>query len=98
MPGVNCEACHGPGAKHVSLMDEEETEQGRQAMANPIPIDPHVCGLPAASHSVPDAVEWRSNEASIYGDDPPWLPGAGVRIRGQLPQAELDGYGQVHGH
>jgi hypothetical protein len=35
MPGVSCEACHGPGAKHVGLMDEEKREQGRLAIFNP---------------------------------------------------------------
>ena len=40
MPGVNCEACHGPGAKRVSLMDEEKTEQGRQAIFNPSRLSP----------------------------------------------------------
>lgn len=35
MPGVTCEACHGPGAKHVALMDEEKTDQGRLAIFNP---------------------------------------------------------------
>jgi hypothetical protein len=35
MPGVICEACHGPGAKHVALMDEEKTGQGRLAIFNP---------------------------------------------------------------
>jgi hypothetical protein len=40
MPGVTCEACHGPGAKHVSLMDEEKTEQGRLAIFNPRRLNP----------------------------------------------------------
>jgi len=40
-------------------MDEEETEQGRQAMANPIPIDPHVCGLPAGE----SLCSWRGGVA-----------------------------------
>jgi hypothetical protein len=40
MPGVNCEACHGPGAKHAALMDEEKTEQGRQAIFNPSRLNP----------------------------------------------------------
>jgi len=40
MPGVTCEACHGPGAKHVDLMDEEKTEQGRLAIFNPKRLNP----------------------------------------------------------
>jgi hypothetical protein len=34
-PGVACEACHGPGAKHVILMDEDSREEGRQTIFNP---------------------------------------------------------------
>jgi cytochrome c554/c'-like protein len=40
MPGVTCEACHGPGAKHVDLMDEEKTAQGRLAIFNPKRLNP----------------------------------------------------------
>jgi hypothetical protein len=40
MTGVSCEACHGPGAKHVSLMDEEKHEQGRLAIFNPRRLNP----------------------------------------------------------
>jgi hypothetical protein len=30
--GVTCEACHGPGARHGELMDEEKNEEGRAAV------------------------------------------------------------------
>jgi len=40
MPGVTCEACHGPGAKHVDLMDDEKTELGRRAIFNPSRLNP----------------------------------------------------------
>lgn len=40
MPGVTCEACHGPGVKHINLMDEEKTEQGRLAIFNPSRLQP----------------------------------------------------------
>ena len=40
MPGVTCEACHGPGAKHMDLMDEEKTAQGRLAIFNPRRLNP----------------------------------------------------------
>jgi hypothetical protein len=33
--GVDCEACHGPGAKHAELMDEEKNAEGRLAIFNP---------------------------------------------------------------
>ena len=40
MPGVTCEACHGPGANHVKLMDEEKIEEGRLAIFNPKRLNP----------------------------------------------------------
>jgi len=38
--GVDCEACHGPGARHSELMDDEKNEQGRQAIFNPRSLGP----------------------------------------------------------
>jgi len=40
LPGVTCEACHGPGAKHVDLMDAEKRGQGRHAIFNPRGLNP----------------------------------------------------------
>jgi Cytochrome c554 and c-prime len=34
-PGVTCEQCHGPGAKHVTAMRSGQIEEGRRAMLNP---------------------------------------------------------------
>lgn len=38
--GISCEACHGPGALHVELMDEGKTEAGRSAIFNPAGLSP----------------------------------------------------------
>jgi hypothetical protein len=38
--GVHCEACHGPGAKHAELMDDEKNAEGRQAIFNPRNLGP----------------------------------------------------------
>ena len=38
--GVDCEACHGPGAKHADLMDAEKNSEGRQAIFNPGTLGP----------------------------------------------------------
>lgn len=38
--GVDCEACHGPGAKHAELMDAEKNAEGRQAIFNPRSLGP----------------------------------------------------------
>jgi hypothetical protein len=35
IPGVTCEACHGPGATHVQAMREGRVEDGRAAILNP---------------------------------------------------------------
>lgn len=32
--GADCEACHGPGARHAELIDEETNAEGRQAIFN----------------------------------------------------------------
>lgn len=40
IPGVTCEACHGPGAKHVAAMKAERTEQGLKSILNPGELKP----------------------------------------------------------
>ena len=40
IPGVSCEACHGPGARHAALMDEEKNAQGRLAIFDPARLSP----------------------------------------------------------
>jgi hypothetical protein len=34
-PGVTCEQCHGPGARHVAAMKAGKIEEGRRAILNP---------------------------------------------------------------
>jgi mono/diheme cytochrome c family protein len=34
-PGVTCEQCHGPGAKHVAAMKTGKIDDGRRAILNP---------------------------------------------------------------
>jgi Cytochrome c554 and c-prime len=34
-PGVTCEACHGPGARHVKAMKADEEESGKSEMLDP---------------------------------------------------------------
>ena len=38
--GVDCEACHGPGAKHADLMDADKNTEGRQAIFDPGSLGP----------------------------------------------------------
>ena len=40
VPGVTCEACHGPGASHVAAMNMGEQEQGAHLIMNPSRLDP----------------------------------------------------------
>ena len=40
IPGVTCEACHGPGAKHVSAMKAGRIVEGRAHVLNPARLDP----------------------------------------------------------
>jgi hypothetical protein len=35
LPGVTCEACHGPGAKHVAAMKTGDIDQGGKSIFNP---------------------------------------------------------------
>ena len=38
--GVMCEACHGPGYKHVQAMEAGEIELGKRSIVNPGNLDP----------------------------------------------------------
>lgn len=40
VPGVTCEACHGPGASHVAAMNSGQQELGTQLIMNPSHLDP----------------------------------------------------------
>jgi len=40
VPGVTCEACHGPGASHVIAMNSGQPEPGAQLIMNPSRLDP----------------------------------------------------------
>ncbi|MGO9087936.1 MAG: multiheme c-type cytochrome [Candidatus Sulfotelmatobacter sp.] len=40
VPGVTCEACHGPGASHVAAMNSGQQEEGAQLIMNPSRLDP----------------------------------------------------------
>lgn len=40
IPGVTCEACHGPGARHVSAMRQKQIRPGSQAILNPARLTP----------------------------------------------------------
>ncbi len=39
-PGVSCEACHGPGARHVAAMKSGDIELGLKAIVNPARLSP----------------------------------------------------------
>jgi hypothetical protein len=39
-PGVSCEQCHGPGAKHVAAMKAGKIEEGRRGVLNPGRLSP----------------------------------------------------------
>ena len=40
IPGVTCEACHGPGAKHVTAMRAQRIKEGLRAILNPGLLSP----------------------------------------------------------
>jgi len=40
IPGVTCEACHGPGARHVDAMRQKQVKRGLQEILNPAHLGP----------------------------------------------------------
>src|SRR5215510_14332049 len=40
IPGVTCEACHGPGAKHVAAERRKQIKLGSQTILNPARLSP----------------------------------------------------------
>jgi predicted CXXCH cytochrome family protein len=40
IPGITCEACHGPGADHVAMMKAGQRELGLASILNPGRLDP----------------------------------------------------------
>ena len=40
IPGVTCEACHGPGREHVEAIQGGRLEEGRRAIMDPRKLDP----------------------------------------------------------
>lgn len=40
VPGVRCEACHGPGRAHAEAMQQDREEEGLAAIVNPAPFSP----------------------------------------------------------
>lgn len=39
-PGITCEACHGPGARHANAMRQNQIEEGQAAILDPALFDP----------------------------------------------------------
>jgi hypothetical protein len=39
-PGVTCEACHGPGRRHVDAIEQRRREEARQRILNPRKLEP----------------------------------------------------------
>jgi hypothetical protein len=40
IPGVSCEACHGPGAQHAAAVQAEDFEQGKKLIFDPHGLSP----------------------------------------------------------
>jgi len=40
IPGITCEACHGPGRKHVEALEQKKLGPALEAILNPAKLDP----------------------------------------------------------
>ncbi len=64
-PGVTCEACHGPGAKHANAMRQNQFDEGKAAILNPAYFDPirlvDYCG--ACHRTTMDVIATKDNTA-----------------------------------
>jgi hypothetical protein len=67
VPGVHCEACHGPGQEHVNLIMAGQIVQARKAIFNPTSLTPtssiDFCG---ACHRTTMDVILREAEPGAY--------------------------------
>lgn len=67
IPGISCEACHGPGAKHVRAMRNNQIDEGLRDIFTPVPLSPveqnDFCG---ACHRAPlDVAAIKATSAPI---------------------------------
>ncbi len=72
IPGVTCEACHGPGAKHVAAMKAGKVEQGLRSILDPGQLNPvdqvDFCG--ACHRSYVDVVLSKTFGMPIFASSP----------------------------
>jgi len=72
IPGITCEACHGPGAKHAAAMKEGRIVDGLAQVLNPAKLDPFdsvdFCG--ACHRTWADVVESRAEGAATLRFQP----------------------------
>ena len=89
IPGITCEACHGPGAKHISAMKAGRTAEGLGDVLNPARLDPidsvDFCG--ACHRAWADVMAGGMvGAATIRFQPSAWKPaGAGERVTPALP-------------
>lgn len=76
-PGVQCEACHGPGSTHADLVDEagstvDDTELAEIRGSIALSPDPQVCGqchsLGQTSTNLPYPVNYRPGDELLSAD------------------------------
>jgi len=68
IPGVTCEACHGPGLKHVNLMKAGKFGEGLKSIFNPARLSPldsvDFCG--ACHRTWQDVISGHLIEAGVF--------------------------------